>query len=78
MTIDDIDDDPGYESEDDFLDDTERRDDEEAQWTCQLGKDCLVASPFHHRDECFNVEMAREMFGDTPPDEEPPDDVSLS
>lgn len=69
--VDDSYDDDADDSEEGYLGDVERHEDEAAQWVCQLGKDCLVASPFHHRDECFDADMARDMFGDSTEDPAP-------
>lgn len=30
----------------------------EDEWECAFGVDCLMPSPIHRRDECYNLEMA--------------------
>ncbi len=34
-------------------------DDEEDEWGCELGEDCLMPSFIHRRSECYTVEMAQ-------------------
>ena len=46
--------------EDDWLEADESRvpDDEEDEWECEFGADCLMPSFLHRRSECYTVEMA--------------------
>lgn len=55
--------------DDDFDDEEDTRDgwdddrDDDRDRGCVLGKECLVADPFHGSDECFDAEMAQNFFG---------------
>lgn len=71
---DELDDDRDDDDWEAFLDARREREEEEEEWKCVLGKDCLVASPFHHSSECFDREMAERMFADQ---DEPPHAVYM-
>lgn len=58
--------------DDDWLDADESRvpDDDEDEWECEFGVDCLMPSFYHRRSECYTVEMAQDWQHEHPPESE--------
>lgn len=45
--------------EEDWMEaDESRASDDEDEWECEFGADCLMPSFLHRRSECYTVEMA--------------------
>lgn len=55
--------------EDDWLED-EYEDEDDDEWECEFGADCLMPGFYHRRSECYTVEMAQSWQDEQPAESE--------